>query len=111
MFDMDKLIAAVRGSVSDSANVTVNVNINVADAPAAEPVMPDTDFAVDDRVIICHVKKDGTGPKHTTGTVIEILQQDDDGWYTRVLGDNGKHYRIGLKYDEARKGTKAIVLE
>lgn len=107
--DLQKLIAALKAA---SNGATVNVTINVTGEPAVEtPAMPDTDFAVGDEVVICHQKKDGTGTKHVAGEVIEILQRDDIGWYTRVLGDNGKHYRIGLHYDEERLGSKAIVMD
>ena len=118
--DLQNLIAALKAA---SNGATVNVTINVTGEPAVEtPAMPDTDsrsssylpdtdFAVGDEVVICHQKKDGTGTKHVAGEVMEILQRDDIGCYTRVLGDNGKHYRIGLHYDEERLGSKAIVMD
>lgn len=106
--DLQKLIKALQASSTDGA--TINITVNVVQ-PEPEPELPDTDFEVGDEVVICHQKKDGTGTKHTSGTVIETLQKDENGWYTRVLGDNGKHYRIGLHYDEERLGSKAIVME
>lgn len=101
--DLQKLIAALKAA---SNGATVNVTVNVTDTPQ----LPDTDFDIGDRVVICHTRRDGN-TIHTGGEVIEIQQQDDKGWYTRVLGENGKHYRIGLHYDEVRLGSKAIVLE
>ena len=109
MLDLQKLIASLQAA--SNANVTINVTFNDTDATTRGVELPDTDFAVGDEVVICHQKKDGSGTKHTSGEVIEILQKDDIGWYTRVLGDNGKHYRIGLHYDEERLGSKAIVME
>lgn len=106
--DLQKLIKALQASSTDGA--TINITVNVVQ-PEPEPELPTTDFEVGDEVVICHQKKDGTGTKHTGGTVIETLQKDENGWYTRVLGDNGKHYRIGLHYDEERLGSKAIVME
>ena len=96
-----------------NSNVTINVTFNTDTVPVAEPtpVLPDTDFDIGDRVVICHQRKDADSPIHTGGEVIEVCQKDDKGWYTRVLGDNGKHYRIGLHYDEVRLGSKAIILE
>lgn len=106
--DLQKLIAALKAA---SNGATVNVTVNVTGEPAVTtPQLPDTDFDIGDRVVICHTRRDGN-PIHTAGEVIEIQKQDDKGWYTRVLGDNGKHYRIGLHYDEPRLGSKAIVLE
>ena len=106
--DLQKLIAALQAA---SNGATVNVTVNVTGAPVVEtPQLPDTDFDIGDRVVICHTRRDGN-TIHTGGEVIEIQKQDDKGWYTRVLGENGKHYRIGLHYDEVRLGSKAIVLE
>lgn len=107
--DLQTLMNALKANTN--ANVTINVTFNDTPAAPAAPVLPDTDFDIGDRVVICHQKKDGSGTKHTGGTVIEIQKQDDKGWYTRVEGDNGKHYRIGLHYDEERLGSKAIVLD
>lgn len=115
--DLQRLIAALQAA----SNNNINVNITVTPAVSGEPelpdtdsqsssYLPDTDFDIGDRVIICHTKHDGT-TIHTAGEVIEIQQQDDKGYYTRVLGENGKHYRIGLHYDEVRLGSKAIVLD
>lgn len=108
MFDIQKLIKDIQGSVKGS---DITININVMDCACGldnTPDTPVTDFTVGDRVLICHIKKDGTGTKHTHGTVTDVLQQDDDGWYTRVEGDNGKHYRTGLMIDEERKGSKIV---
>ena len=99
-----------------SGDITINININgtdvlvddVVDAPVAET--PDTDFSVGDTVLVCHVRKDGERV-HTFGTVIETLGHDDKGWYTRVEGNNGKHYRAGLKFDEERLGTIIYTIE
>lgn len=102
--DLQKLIKALQAA---STGTTINITVTTA----AEPDLPETDFAIGDRVVICHQRHDTDSPIHTGGEVIEVLKQDDKGWYTRVLGDNGKHYRIGLKYDEVRLGSKAIVLE
>lgn len=100
--DINTLIAALQGATNVNLNITIT---------KTEPELPATDFEEGDRVLVCHTRKDGTGTKHTLGTVIEVLQKDENGWYTRVAGDNGKHYRIGLKYDEERLGSKAIVLD
>lgn len=96
------LIAAVKAA-KGTVNLTVNVYSN--DAPA------DTDFKVGDRVCVCHIKKDGSGTKHTFGTVDAIQQKDDKGYFTRVTGDNGCHYRTGLKLDEERLGSKIFLIE
>lgn len=116
MLDIKKLVAAIQGASADkSVNITINVMNTDGDVvvPATvedAPVMPDTDFTVGQRVYICHIKKDGTGTKHTKGTVESILNNDDKGWYTRIVGDNGCHYRTGLKLNEERLGSKVIAL-
>lgn len=120
MFNIDDLIAQIKAAASVDGQVTVNININqptvstpvvddvvVDDAPVA---LPDTDFDIDDRVLVCHIRKDGTRV-HTMGTVIEVQGADDKGFYTRVLGDNGKHYRTGLKYNEERLGSMIVMLD
>lgn len=120
MFNIDDLIAQIKAAASVDGAVTVNININqptvntpvvddvvVDDAPVA---LPDTDFDIDDRVLVCHIRKDGTRV-HTMGTVIEVQGADDKGFYTRVLGDNGKHYRTGLKYNEERLGSMIVMLD
>ena len=107
--DLQKLIAALQAASNSSVNINVTVTPVVSGEPE-EVELPDTDFDIGDRVVICHQRKD-CNTIHTGGEVIEIQKQDDKGWYTRVLGDNGKHYRIGLHYDEPRLGSKAIILE
>jgi Trk K+ transport system NAD-binding subunit len=101
--DLIKLIQA--------GNVTVNVSVT-ATSPIVEETVEevDTDFDLDDRVLVCHIRKDGERV-HTIGTVIEVAGKDDVGYYTRVLGDNGKHYRAGLKYNEERLGTVIYELD
>ena len=103
--DINALIAALQGA-STSSNINVNITVTPATPTADE--LPYTDFNVGDEVFVCHTKKDGTGTKHTWGTVIEVLGKDDKGWYTRVEGFNGKHYKTGLVYDEARLGSKIV---
>lgn len=115
--DINTLIAALQGATNVNLNITITQTEPVDEPQLPETdslsssYLPDTDFEEGDRVLVCHTRKDGTGTKHTLGTVIEVLQKDENGWYTRVAGDNGKHYRIGLKYDEERLGSKAIVLD
>lgn len=102
MFDIKELMEALGKS---SANVTINIYQN------SEPVVEesveeiDTEFDVGDRVMVCHTKKDGSGTKHTIGTV-DSIGTDDFGPYVRVTGDNGKHYKCGIAMDEERKGSK-----
>ena len=106
--NINDLIAALQSAAA--AGVTA-VNFNDVDQPSQTPAveeLPETDFEVGDEVLVCHLKKDGTGSKHTTGTVVAIQQQDDKGWYTRIDGDNGCHYRTGLKLNEERRGSKVI---
>ena len=104
--DLIKLIQGDNKAIN--INVTVNVDPAVADVVADDTV--DTDFEEGDRVLVCHIRKDGTRV-HTVGTVIEAAGKDDKGYYTRVLGDNGNHYRAGLKYNEERLGTVIYELQ
>lgn len=104
--NIDELIAKLQAT-GTTGGVTINViNVN-DDVVTSTDDTPDTDFAVGDRVMLCHVKKDGTGTKHTDGTV-DSIGKDDFGPYVRVTGDNGKHYRCGLKMYDVRKGTQII---
>lgn len=103
--NIDELIKKLQAS---DTGVTINViNVN-GDAAVVDDVVDDidTDFSVGDRVMVCHIKKDGTS-KHTDGTVTEI-DSDDYGDYVRVTGDNGCHYKCGTHMDEARKGSKIV---
>lgn len=116
--NINDLIESIKAAATVDGNVTININLNqptvTAPTPAVEdePVaLPDTDFEVDDRVLVCHICKDGVTRKHTMGTVIEVQGADDKGFYTRVLGDNGKHYRTGLKYNEERLGSMIVMLD
>lgn len=110
MRNISEILNAIRNNTD--GNTVININFYGSDftmdelAPEVEP-LPDTDFEVGDRVVVCHTKKNGD-TIHPTGEVIETLGKDDKGWYTRVLGDNGKHYRTGLKMDEARLRSKII---
>jgi hypothetical protein len=101
MLDIDALIKKLQDSTT--GNVTVNI-INVTSDTKDDDDF-DTDFEVGMRVDVCHLKKDGSGTKHTTGTV-DSFGTDDFGDYVRVTGDNGNHYRCGLKLDQERKGSK-----
>lgn len=108
MFNIDKLISKLQSSTDD--NITVNIiNIGSGDAAIVEDDTFDTDFTVGMRVGVCHIKKDGTGTKHTVGTV-DSFGTDEVGDYVRVTGDNGKHYKCGLKLDQERKGSKIFVI-
>lgn len=110
MFDIDALIKKLQSSTADK--ITVNI-INIGtdddtdDNVATEKY--DTDFEVGMRVGVCHIKKDGTGTKHTVGTV-DSFGTDDTGDYVRVTGDNGNHYKCGLKLDQERLGSKIFVI-
>lgn len=104
MLDIDALIKKLQDSTSGS--VTVNI-INVTSDKKIDTDDDDfdTDFEIGMRVDVCHLKKDGSGTKHTFGTV-DSFGTDDFGDYVRVTGDNGRHYRCGLKLDQERKGSK-----
>ena len=104
--NIDELIAKLQAT-GTTGGVTINViNVNDDVVTSADDT-PVSDFKVGDRVMLCHVKKDGTGTKHTDGTV-DSIGKDEFGPYVRVTGDNGKHYRCGLKMYEVRKGTQII---
>ena len=104
MTDIKKLIKDLK---KDGNNVVINIFESSSSSPVVEA--PATDFKVGDKVFVCHIAKDGN-TKHTRGEVIEVQRKDEDGWYTRILGDNGKHYRTGLKVDEARKNSKVVYI-
>lgn len=116
--NINDLIAQIQAAVKGSnGNVTVNISLNqpTVEAPVVDDVdvvddTPYTDFDEGDRVLVCHIRKTGQRV-HTMGTVIESLGHDDKGWYTRVLGDNGKHYRTGLEYNEERLGSMIVQLD
>ena len=103
--NIDELIAKLQ----DKGNITINViNVSAADdiADLPDDITPVSDFTVGDRVMVYHVRKDGT-PVFTDGTVSSI-GSDDKGDYVRVDGDNGKHYKCGLRIGEDRLGSSII---
>jgi hypothetical protein len=109
--NIQELIALLQGNVNSNSKINIDVtinNINTADTVADD--LPDTDFDMDDEVLVCHIRKNGERV-HTVGRVIEVCGQDDKGYYTRVEGANGKHYRAGLKYNEERLGTVIYQLD
>lgn len=109
--NIQELIALLQGNVNSDSNIRIDVtinNINTADTVADE--LPETDFDMDDEVLVCHIRKNGERV-HTVGRVIEVCGQDDKGYYTRVEGANGKHYRAGLKFNEERLGTVIYQLD
>lgn len=117
MTNLKSLMEAIKAATTSSTGV-VNITINVgADVPLVDeavetttPDTPDTDFEVGDRVLVCHIRKDGTRV-HTFGTVDTVLGYDDNGYYTRVTGDNGKHYRTGVVYNQERLGSMIVEVE
>lgn len=108
--DLIKLIQAGNVTISVTASAPVPTIDDDDDAVDAVAEDVETDFTVGDEVLICHIRRDGERV-HTMGTVIETYGHDDIGYYTRVLGDNGKHYRAGLKYNEERLGTVICTME
>ena len=115
------LINAIKNASNNGDNVTVNITVNGQPTPAADtPAMssdwfddgddddvddtPDTDFTVGQAVMVYHTRANGEGVK-TLGVVDTVLGKDDKGWYTRVTGNNGNHYRAGLHFNEERLGT------
>lgn len=112
--NIQELIALLQGNVNSDSNIHIDVtinNINTADElPDTDLSLPETDFDMDDEVLVCHIRKNGERV-HTVGKVIEVCGKDDKGYYTRVEGANGKHYRAGLKYNEERLGTVIYQLD
>ena len=112
--NIQELIALLQGNVNSDSNIHIDVtinNINTTDElPDTDVSLPETDFDMDDEVLVCHIRKNGERV-HTVGRVIEVCGQDDKGYYTRVEGANGKHYRAGLKYNEERLGTVIYQLD
>lgn len=111
MLNIQDLIQQIQGATA-SGGVVINI-INtgtdfvqpVEDNVVAEETY-DFDFGIDDEVFVHHVRKDGE-EVFVDGKVIEV-GHDDFGPYTRVLGDNGKHYKAGTTLGEERKGTRII---
>lgn len=109
---LQDLIASIQAAAN--GNVTLNINIQ-GGADLSTDIVDDaddeldTDFEVGDRVLVCHIRHDGTRV-HTNGTV-DSIGTDDKGPYVRVTGDNGKHYRCGLHYDEERLGSMIVTVE
>jgi hypothetical protein len=75
----------------------------------SDRIIPDCDYDIGDRVFVAHVTIKDKTPKAVKGTVIECPNKDEYGWYCRIKGDNGNHYRVPLKQNEVRKGTTAIL--
>jgi len=113
---LQDLIASIQAAAT--SGVTVNINVQ-GGAGLSTPIDDidndiddddlDTDFDIGDRVLVCHIRHDGTRV-HTNGTV-DSIGTDDKGPYVRVTGDNGKHYRCGLHYDEERLGSMIVTVE
>lgn len=109
---LQDLIASIQAAAN--GNVTLNINIQ-GGADLSTDIIDDadddldSDFDIGDRVLVCHIRHDGTRV-HTNGTV-DSIGTDDKGPYVRVTGDNGKHYRCGLHYDEERLGSMIVTVE
>lgn len=108
---LQDLIASIQAAAN--GNVTLNINIQGGADLSTDIVDDDddldSDFDIGDRVLVCHIRHDGTRV-HTNGTV-DSIGTDDKGPYVRVTGDNGKHYRCGLHYDEERLGSMIVTVE
>lgn len=104
------LLDSVYGA-GTAANININVTFDGAPVDtvlaAPESIVPVTDFTVGDRVLINHTRRDGTLVE-VSGTVDTDYAEDSYGSYTRVTGDNGKHYKAGVHVGEARKGTTIV---
>lgn len=110
--NIQDLIKQIQAAAT-SGNTVINI-INITDTSAEPTPVVDnsveelvTDFEIGDEVMVCHIKKDGSGTIHPVG-VVEDINVDDKGPYVRVTGDNGKHYRCGLTMNEERLGSKII---
>lgn len=106
--NIQDLIAAIQAASQTTGNITINFNMTAPTDDVVEDTF-DTDFTVGDKVLVCHIRHDGERV-HTMGTVTEF-GADDNGLYTRVTGDNGKHYRTGMHYNEERLGSMIVRLE
>ena len=111
---LQELIASIQAAAT--SGVTVNINVQGGAGLSTDIDLDDdtdddldTDFDIGDRVLVCHIRHDGTRV-HTNGTV-DSIDTDDKGPYVRVTGDNGKHYRCGLHYDEERLGSMIVTVE
>ena len=113
MLNIQDLIQQIQGATA-SGGVVINVINTGADfvptvednVVAEEEETIDFDFDIDDEVFVHHVRKTGE-EVFVDGKVIEV-GHDDFGPYTRVLGENGKHYKAGASLGEERKGTRII---
>ena len=104
--NIEDLIRALQAC--GNSNVTLNVTVNNAAQPqqTAEETQPDSDFTIGDDVTVIHHRHNGETVT-VDGEVIDIAK-DDKGWYVRVAGVNGNHYRAGLHYGEERLGTAIV---
>ena len=103
------LIAALQAAATSGATVNINIQAGSAPVDVDDDDDLDTDFEVGDDVVVCHIRHDGTRV-HTSGTV-DSIGVDDKGPYVRVTGNNGKHDRCGLHYDEERLGSMIINID
>ena len=107
MLNIQDLIDMIQGA---TINITVNVNgVDTDDTVTTDDTVDTTidfDYDIDDRVLLKHIRKDGE-EIYVDGIVVE-LGEDDTGPYTRIAGDNGKHYKAGAKRGQERKGTTIV---
>ena len=101
--NIEELIRALQSC--GNSNVTLNVTVNNTAQPE-QPEQPDTDFRVGDTVTVIHHRRNGETVT-VDGEVIDI-NKDNVGWYVRVAGVNGNHYKAGLHYGEERLGTYIV---
>lgn len=112
MLNIQDLIQQIQGATATGGVVINIINTGtdfvqpVEDNVVAEEEVYDFDFDIDDEVFVHHVRRNGE-EVFVDGKVIEV-GHDDFGPYTRVLGDNGKHYKAGASLGEERKGTRII---
>lgn len=80
----------------------------VDDAEAFAGETPDSDMEVGDKVQFANVKSNDGSIEILHGKVIEVLQRDGEGFYNRVVTEEGRKFKVPVVIGDTRLGTKVI---
>lgn len=92
--DMDRRIEDLLGDLNDEEEA------EEVDAPVSE-------FHVGDILDFACVNKDGR-MEFLTGTVTEVSEHDEHGFYDRVVTPDGRKFRVPVNSTDTRLGTRVL---
>lgn len=93
----------IRDLIDEALNEFVIENTDIFEGET-----PDTDMEVGDKVQFANVRSDDGSIEILHGKVIDVLQRDGEGFFNRVVTDEGRKFKVPVVIGDTRLGTKVV---